>query len=455
MAAVTLSGFNNIDFNQILEAVMVQEREPFTALGTKKATLQQQNTQLGALAGKLSPLQSAAENLSSPDSLSVLTATSSDPATVGVSTSSGSTAGTYDVVVTQRAKAQVTASTSTHTADEVVTTGGTLTLLVGNQPPVAITASGNMTLRQLADQINEADAGVQASVVQVTPGNYRLVLTSAQTGTANGFTFTSTLGNALKFGGADGTYGQVGDGNSVDAQDAQVSVNNVTATSSTNELTDVIPGVTLTLNAEDANKTVRISVSRDSDGLRKQVDTFVKAYNDLVGWVNDQRSAATAGNTSVAREAVVRGLHADLRAAILGQHGGGTLKQLAGVGIGFDRNGLMTVDADAFSGAVKANPGAVQELFAGAADGSTKGAFDDLSALISSYADSGGLVAKAKDRLDDQVKNISNRMDVMDAQLTIRRNALQREFIAADQAMQQLNSQVNSLSALNNQYRLF
>jgi flagellar hook-associated protein 2 len=200
---------------------------------------------------------------------------------------------------------------------------------------------------------------------------------------------------------------------------------------------------------------VRISVSRDSDGLRKQVDTLVKAYNDLVGWVNDQRNAATAGNTSVAREAVVRGLHSDLRAAILGQHGAGSLKQLAAVGIGFDRNGLMTVDSDAFSKAVNANPGDVQELFAGAADGSTKGAFDDLSALISSYADSGGLVAKAKDRIDGQVKNISNRMDVMDAQLTIRRNALQAEFIAADQAMQQLNSQVNSLSALNNQYRLF
>src|SRR5689334_15324903 len=112
MASVTLSGFNNIDFNSILEAVMVQERQPFTALGTKKATLQQQDSQLSTLAGKLSSLQSAADDLSSPDSLSVLTASSSDTATVGVSTSStGSAAGTYDVVVSQRAKAQVTAST--------------------------------------------------------------------------------------------------------------------------------------------------------------------------------------------------------------------------------------------------------------------------------------------------------------------------------------------------------
>jgi flagellar hook-associated protein 2 len=176
-----------------------------------------------------------------------------------------------------------------------------------------------------------------------------------------------------------------------------VTVNNVAATSSSNTLTDVVPGVTLTLNAEDANKTVRVSVSRDAEGLRKQVDGFVKSYNDLVGWVNDQRTAATEGKTSVAREAVVRGLHSDLRAAILGEHGDGSLKRLAAVGIGFDRSGLMTVDSKAFGDAVNADPGAVQELFAGASDGSTDGAFDDLAELVSSYADAGGLVARAKD----------------------------------------------------------
>ena len=456
MASVTLSGFNNIDFSAILEAVMVQERQPFTALGTKKSLLQQQSTQLGALAGKLSSLQSAADKLSSPDSLSVLAATSSDPAIVGVSTSSGgSTPGVYDVVVNQRAKAQVTASTSTATENQAVTTGGTLSLLVGAQPPVNIIASGSMTLRDLADAINDADAGVQASVVQVTPGNYRLVLTSTQTGTENGFTFTSTLGNGLTFGGANGVYGETGDGNAVDAQDAQVTVNNVQATSSTNTLTEVVPGVTLTLNDENEDKTVRVTVSRDAEGLRKQVDGFVKSYNDLVGWVNDQRTAATEGKTNIAREAVVRGLHSDLRAAILGEHGEGSLTRLAAVGIGFDRTGQMTVDAGVFEDAVNADPLAVQELFAGASDGTTDGAFDDLAELVATYADSGGLVKKAQERITDQVKQISGRMDVLDAQLTLRRNALQAEFIAADQAMSRLNSQVNSLTALGGQYRLF
>jgi flagellar capping protein FliD len=75
--------------------------------------------------------------------------------------------------------------------------------------------------------------------------------------------------------------------------------------------------------------------------------------------------------------------------------------------------------------------------------------------VISRYTDAGGLVRTAQERLESQVKQISGRMDVLDAQLALRRNALQAEFIAADQAMQRLNSQVNSLSSLGGQYRLF
>jgi hypothetical protein len=43
----------------------------------------------------------------------------------------------------------------------------------------------------------------------------------------------------------------------------------------------------------------------------------------------------------------------------------------------------------------------------------------------------------------------------MEARLAIRRAALQREFIAADQAIAQLNAQLGSLNQLSSQYKLF
>src|SRR5688572_9302141 len=251
MAAVTLSGFNNIDFNAILEAVMTQERTPITRLETQKRELEQQDTALGQLAGHLSTMQSAVEDLADSSSLAVLKATSSHDTLVGVSAGSGSTPGSYEVVVDHRAAAQVTASASTAAASDVVATAGTLQILATSQPPVSIVVTSGMTLQQLADAINSSDSSVTATVVQVTPGSYRLVLTGRQTGLENAFTLTSSLsgGVGLQFEDDDNdqVYGEVGE-NKVEAVNAALTVNNVAVSSASNTLTDVIPGATLTLN---------------------------------------------------------------------------------------------------------------------------------------------------------------------------------------------------------------
>jgi flagellar hook-associated protein 2 len=211
--------------------------------------------------------------------------------------------------------------------------------------------------------------------------------------------------------------------------------------------------VTLTLNGENATQTVHVAVSRDGEKLRKTVESFVDAYNLLADFVGDQRKAALDGKASVAGDPMVRTLHADLRAAVLGAHGSGTLTRLAGVGIGFDRTGHMKLDASVFDAVVADSPTAAQELFGGA--NGTSGAFDDLATLLSTYTSADGLVRDARSRVTEQVQKVASRIDALDAQLLIRRNTLQREFIAADQAMQRLQSQVGSLSSLGNQYRLF
>ena len=49
---ITFSGFNSIDFNQILNAVMAQERTPLTRLETQKKTLESQNSAFATLGTK-------------------------------------------------------------------------------------------------------------------------------------------------------------------------------------------------------------------------------------------------------------------------------------------------------------------------------------------------------------------------------------------------------------------
>ena len=216
---ITFSGFNNIDFNQILNALMQQASAPLTALQDRQKALRSQATGFDTLKTSVASLRSAADELGSMSSLSTVAGTSSDSA-VSVSTRNDAQPGHYDVVVTQLARAQVTASTSSAPdADTtIVASGGSLT--IGG---VEVAVTGDVTLQGLSDLINGTEnIGVRAAVIHTGPTSYRLVLTSLETGAASAFTVTNGL-----TGGSDVTFGA----NAVDASDASILINNIAATS--------------------------------------------------------------------------------------------------------------------------------------------------------------------------------------------------------------------------------
>jgi flagellar hook-associated protein 2 len=455
---ITFSGFNQIDFNTILNAVMQQERQPLTALETRKSDLESQNTTFGTFLSKLTTLETAAEALAEADSFASVSASSSDDG-VGVSTTSATVEGTYDVVVSQLARAQVTASTSTYSSVDAVIGGtGTLTLLVASQPPVDVTLTPTMTLKQLAEAINaKSDAPVTASVVQAAPGSYKLVLTGKNTGAANAFTMTSTISGGLGLAFADdgnGIYGEDADNNTQKARNASLTVNNLAVTSASNTVEDVIPGVTLKLSREDATKTATIRVTRDSTAIKGLLDKLVSSYNDVVTFFKDQNTAAVAGRANIARDPLVGSFKNSLRDAMLGEYlDGGTYSRLASVGVEFDSTGKLKINKTKLDEALADSSSSVQKLFAGA-DGKS-GVFGKMQSLVEGYTKSGGFVASARQRIGDQVTGISKRLDKMEAQLAVRRAALQQEYIAADMAMTQMKAQSSSLSAIGSQYRLF
>jgi flagellar hook-associated protein 2 len=443
---ITFSGFNQIDFNMILNAVMQQERAPLNRLETRKKTLDTQNTAFSTLAGKLSSLESAIENLGKDKSLALLTASSSDPG-VGVSATGGTVTGTYDVIVSELARAQVTASQSTYTAlTDVVATGGTLTLDSASGDPVTITISGSTTLSQLAAAINaDDDSPAAASVVQSSPGVYQLVLTGKDTGSTNAFTITNSL-----TGGAGVTFEAT---NRQDAINAQFSVNGLDVISASNTVTDVIEGATLSLVRKDPATTVTVKVGRDTSGATDLVKKFISTYNDLTTFAKDQNTAAIAGKDSIGRDPLLRGLRDAFRSAISAEYTGGTRTRLAELGIGFDMTGKMTLDETIFEAAVNDSPADVQLLLSGT-DG-TGGAFGAMKTLVEEYTETGGLIGATRSRIDEQVRGLNRRMDTVSAQLELRRAALQREYMAADLAMTRLKSQSASLSSVGGGYRLF
>ena len=276
--------------------------------------------------------------------------------------------------------------------------------------------------------------------------SYQLVLTGNNTGLANAFAITNAL-----TGGAGVTFG----GNSVEAIDAALTVNNIAITSADNTIEGAIPGTTLTLLKADPTTTVALSVTRDNQEIKTLVDNFITAYNDLTDYVDAQFSAsAELVETAIGRDGLVRGLRNSLRQTLSQAYSvGGTFSFLAEVGIGADAAGDLTLDATLFDAALQDSRTDLESLFAGGAG--ADGAFTTIEALIETYTDVGGWLPNVQDRLDTQMQGLSDRIFDLEERLEVRRLSLQAEFIAADLAITRLNSQLDSLGALGNEFRLF
>lgn len=446
---ITFSGFNSIDFSAVLTAIMTQESQPLTALQTRQSALTSKANTFAQLAAKANSLQSAAARLATASELSGFSATSNNAAALTADASASAIPGRYEIIVNELAKAQVTASSTTAPdADStVVASGGTLTI-----NGVTVTLAGAVTLRGLADAINAtSNPPARATVVQSGPGAYRLVLTARETGQANAFTVTNGLtgGLGVAFGDldGDGISGDDAADNAVQASDASLLVNNIAVTSTTNTVVDAVPGVSLNLFRRDPAATIVVDVAADTSRLKERVTAFITQYNDFVKFAGEQSTSAANGNAaSIGRDPLLRQLRDQLRASLTREYAtGGAYTTLSQAGISLTRSGTLELDEAAFTAAATSGSVNLERLFVG--NGTTQGAFASLEPLIGTYTSSDGLLPGVRRQLTEQATRLTDQITNMQDRLALRRAALQREFIAADQAMSQLKNQSGTLAS--------
>jgi flagellar hook-associated protein 2 len=447
---ITFSGFNNIDFNVVVNSLMQQASLPLNSLQTQQKSLQSQIGGLNTLASQVAALRSAAGELRKSANLAMLAGTSSNDQAVKVAVDSTASVARYDVIVNELARAQVTvsASGSPDANTTIVASGGSIT--IGG---VAVAITGDSTLQQIASAINgTAGIGVTAAVVRTGASSYRLALTSTQQGAANAFTITNGLsgGTGLSFTDTDldGVSGNSAADNAVSATDASLLINNIPVTGSSNRFEDVLPGVTLTVLKKDPSATVSVDVATDASDLKDKIETFITAYNDMVKFVGDQRTAAAKGDAaSIGRQPLLRQLYNGMRSALVGAHGTGTLTRLAEAGIEFTSSGQLKLNGSVFDAAITAGSADVRELFGG-----TAGAFPDVEALLDTYQQVDGFIPAGKKRLEAQIATMGSQIDAMQRRLAIQRESLQRQFAEADSIMARLNGQASSLSNLGSSF---
>lgn len=440
---ITFSGFNNIDFSSVLQALSAQERQPVVQLEAQQAQLQKQRAAFGTLATRLGAVESASADLASGTAFSGATASVSSESALKATASNGAATGTYAVKVTQLAQAQVSVTNGTTPDDNTTIVANAGSLTIGGK---VVTIAGDVTMQGLAAAINQtADIGVTASVVR-SGGAYQLVLTGRQTGADAAFSVTNSLS-----GGSGVSFSAT---NPQAAQDSAFTINNVPVNSSSNVIENAIPGVSLTLQEATPNP-VTITIRADLSSVEDLVKTFTSAYNDLVGFLDTQTKAyGNKERDNIGGDPLVRQLRNSLSRVVGTDVGAGaTFTSLSQVGLTLNRTGQLEFRSADLQKALAIDRDAVVSLFQGR--GTADGVFDTVKGAIGAYTSSGGLIPTAQTRLTGQLAKITERISEMERRLLIRREAMQKEFIAADLAIAQLNASKGQLSSLGSSVSSF
>jgi len=433
MAGITLSGFNGIDFNTIINAVMQSESKPLQDLQTQQQVLQNRDSAMVSLAGIISSLQTPVAALTSAPAFSSVAATSTDTSVGTVTLGDGGIPGQYDLVIDHLAKRQVTSSTNGYTATSATAaTGGTISFTINGQTTDNITITGATTLAELREKINDQNSGVVASIVN-DGTNYKLVISSRETGLSNGFMINNNLTNNS---GTVVTFA----GNTQDAIDAVFTVNGLSITSDSNTVTDAVPGVTVNLLKPGSTS---VKVTTDYSSIKDNLKTLVTQYNKLRQFYMQQKGGALA-NDSVIREALN-----DVKSVLLESNAnGGRYHYLSEIGLEVTSTGDLKLDENKLNTAINSYSSDLQKLFQGS--GNVNGALDDLKGILSNLDGTAGLIKTTRSSIDTSSKSMRDRIDAQQMRLDIRRQELVKTYSAADQAMSKLKSMSSSLSNLGN-----
>lgn len=369
LSAVNANGAS-IDTGALVTSLTAAQKSALeTPITTKQTANTAQISSAASIASDLSTFSTSLNTLVSGGTLQTQPV-SSDTSVMSVATIAGVPVGALNQSVTVNAIAQAQSVKSASYSSTQAFDTGTLSLTVGSGTPVSITVdSTNNTLSGIAQSINSAAAGVTASVITGSDGTATLVM-KGTTGAAQSFTLASADSTDTQADGAlslsNLAYGGTATGGLTQtqaAQDASITVDGVTVTRSSNTVTDVVPGVSMTLVKTG---TVTLSSTRPNDAITEAVNDFVSAYNELLTEINTATAAAssTADAGPLRGNAAMRTLKAQLsQLTTTALNSSGSIRTLAELGVKTAQDGTLSVDSTKLNTMLTQYPDDVESMF--------------------------------------------------------------------------------------------
>ena len=371
MSVDYLSALNNqgsgLNITQIVDSLVQAETAPLTSQIDKK--IQKKNQQIsgyGLVAAELGKMKDYAASIKGSTAFSV----SSDSSAVSVKVSDQSQATDFNanLSISALASAQTLEFTGFTSKTETIGTG-TINIEYGkwdsdNFSPNSGTASNsvtinssNNTLNDLAKALNDLD-GVTATVTNKGNGTYSLIVNSA-TGEDNALKMTVTEDTGSSGLSAFDNSTTNNTKQVVAAADAQLNINGVQISRSSNTITDLIDGYEFKLNATTSS-TASIAGRVDPDLAFKQVKDFVDVFNSANNAIKDLTRKGLNGEEAgvLARDSLLEGIQRELRNMISNGLDGydDTTRYISELGVKTERDGSISISEADFKKAFEREP---------------------------------------------------------------------------------------------------
>ena len=430
-----ISGLNTTD---LINQLMTAEAAPQALLKTSQATTTSFVTALQSFNTKVASLATSAATAALPASWGAYAATSSDTSVTATTTTS---AAPSELSFTVDAVASNQVSLTDAFSDPSTLFPGAPPSITVRKPDGTMTtispASGDLT--EIARAINAAtDSGLKAVAVKVGT-SYRLQLSGASTGVANGFSIYS--GTAADV--TAGTATAVNLTSTRTAADAKVtlwpgSAAAASVTSSTNSFANTLGGVTFTVSAVETTP-VTLTIARDDNALAKLGSDLV--FSDIASRTATTTTKDTNGNDVItgglfSGDSAIRNLSQQLQSAASYPIDG---ISPSAVGISIAKDGTFSFDDAKFKAALAADPAMVQKVMTGVA------ARVATVAQLASDPLEGSLTLKIAGQ-QDEIKEMGTQIDAWDLRLALRKSGLQATYTALEVSLSALKAQSSWLT---------
>lgn len=368
---------SGLDIASMVDAMVKSDLAHIQARHDKKLTsVNTEISAVGQVRSMLATLQTTLTNLSDMSQFYKMKQTISEPGYFTASVTEQAQPGVYQIQVQALAQSQ-TLSSAYFANSSAALGSGTITINFGTyssdltsftaNPQVQqlniTVAPGSDSLTAICDAINATNAGVTACIVQDSLGA-RISLMSTQTGVDYAMQITSDIA-ALNY---DPTTNNASLTQNTTAQNSLVQINGILINQNSNQLENVLNGITLNLQEADTTKTISLTVERNQEHMSACINEFVKKYNDCITLLNN----ATGYNKETKKgeyfqgDMQIRNLKSDLYNALVNftPPSSSPIQSLADIGVTTARGGLLEINQEQLNEAINNNYNAIGALFA-------------------------------------------------------------------------------------------